>query len=90
MDLQLENINVIVNISTLVGMWFALWRISTSVTTFTNRIDYIEKEHREVIQRIAKMETRHETNETRINDIHVSMARMEAKIDLLMNRDGKS
>lgn len=85
--LELENINVLVNISTLIGMWFALWKISTSVNSFTNRIDYIEKEQIEVKKDIMKMQAKHDASDTKVNDMYILIARMEAKLDIFIEQN---
>jgi prefoldin subunit 5 len=61
-----------------------LRKISTAISSFTNRIENLEREHKDVAIIISKMEHRHTSNETSINNIQVSLARFEAKLDLLL------
>jgi hypothetical protein len=82
--LALENLNILLSSTTLIGMGVALWKISSSISLFTSRVDNLEKEHNEVIIRIARMEARHELNENRINEIHVALAKIDGKIDYLV------
>ena len=82
--IQLENLNILLSSTTLLGMGVALWKISSSISLFTSRVDNLEKEHNEVIIRMARMEARHELNENRINEIHVALAKIDGKIDYLV------
>lgn len=64
-------------------MGIALWKILSTISSFTNRVDNMEESHKVLNERVMRMELRHETNEAKINDIHVAVARLEGKIDYL-------